>query len=50
MQNLSSEVQKRLGESLIALRDLGMPESVKLRILGAYLMNAVGPDALQSQR
>jgi len=48
MQNLSADDQKRLGESVLALREMAMPDSVKLRILAAYLMNAVGPDALQS--
>lgn len=48
MQNLPVDDQKRLGESLVALRDMKMPESVKLRILAVYLMNAVGPDALKA--
>ena len=48
MQNLSPDDQRRLGESILALRDMTMPDNVKIRILAAYLMNAVGPDALQS--
>jgi len=48
MQNISAEDQKQLGESLVALQSGTMPETVKLRILVAYLMNAVGPDTLQT--
>jgi hypothetical protein len=48
MQNLSTEDQKRLGESVVSLREMTIPESVKLRILAAYLMNSVGPDALKA--
>lgn len=48
MQNVSPEDQKRLAESLVSLRNMSMPESVKLRILAAYLMNAVGPSALEA--
>ena len=48
MQNLSAEDQKELGESVVSLRGMEIPESVKLRILAVYLMNAVGPDALKA--
>jgi hypothetical protein len=47
MQNLSDEDQKRLGEAVVSLREMQIPENVKLRILAAYLMNAVGPEALK---
>ncbi len=48
MQNVSSEDQKQLAQSVVVLREMQMPEPVKLRILGIYLLNAVGPAALQS--
>lgn len=48
MQNMSPEDQKSLAQSIVTLKDIDMPESVKLRILAVYLMNAVGPDALES--
>lgn len=48
MQNLSEEDQKRLGQSLLALNQAAASDGVKLRILGVYLLNAVGPVALAS--
>jgi hypothetical protein len=48
MQNIPPEDQKHLAEAVVALRDMQMPESVKLRILGIYLLNAVGPSALRA--
>ena len=43
MQNMPADDQKRLGESILTLREMNVPDSVKLRVLAAYLMNAVGP-------
>jgi hypothetical protein len=48
MQNLSKDEQERLGQSIRALQQSDMAEGVKLKILGVYLINAVGPVALQS--
>ena len=48
MQNLSDDDQKRLAQSLISLKQTDLPDGVKLRILGIYLLNAVGPVALNS--
>jgi len=48
MQNLSDDDQKRLGQSMISLNQANLPDGVKLRILGIYLLNAVGPVALKS--
>jgi hypothetical protein len=47
MQNLAEPDQKRLAESLLLLEKVtSMPDAVKVRILGLYLMNAVGFEAL----
>lgn len=46
MQNLPKEDQQQLANSLLLLRDAQIEDYVKVRILGLYLMNAVGPDAL----
>jgi hypothetical protein len=48
MQNLSDDDQKRLGQSLLTLKQAEASDGVKLRILGVYLLNAVGPVALAS--
>lgn len=48
MQNLSDEDQKRMGSSIKSLQQVRAPDGVKLRILGVYLLNAVGPVALKS--
>lgn len=48
MQNLSDDDQKRLGQSLLVLKQAEASDGVKLRILGVHLLNAVGPVALAS--
>jgi hypothetical protein len=48
MQNLSDDDQKRLGQSVLALKQAEVADGVKLKILGVYLLNAVGPVALKS--
>lgn len=47
VQNLSKDEQQRVGESIKVLQASNMAEDAKLRILGVYLINAVGPDTLK---
>ena len=48
VQNLPQPDQQQLANSLLLLREAGIDNAVKVRILGLYLMNAVGPDAVSA--
>ena len=48
LQNFSKDEQEQLAQSLVLLKQTSLAEGVKLRILGVYLLNAVGPVALSS--
>ena len=48
MQNLSETEQKELARSIAELERQSIPDEVKARILGVYLMKLVGDDVLRA--